>query len=100
MINNDTSLFKINYQIISLSQILSFHISVNTFHELKNYIDVDLHYTCMFKNMNKNLNSNINDRWFYYDDLKGYIEILDGYNIGYKNYRQNYQSYLLIYTKN
>ena len=54
----------------------------------------------MFKNMNKNLNSNINDRWFYYDDMKGYIKILDGYNIGYKNYRQNYPSTLLIYIKN
>ena len=51
----------------------------------------------MFKNMNKNLNSNINDRWFYYDNMKGYIEILDGYNIEYKNYSP---LTLLIYIQN
>ena len=107
--------------------ILSIHISINNFDELKDFNETinyyfkgeikiknyvyNLsglvlnksinHYICLFKNNNINLliNNNNNNVWFLYDDCTGYIEKLDQNNIGYKNLRNLYGNSLLIYTK-
>ena len=104
--------------------VLSIHISINNFDELKDfnetinyYLKEQIkiknniynlsglvlnksinHYICLFKNNNKNLLIN-NDVWFLYDDYSGYIDKLVQNNIAYKNFLNLYGNSLFIYTK-
>ena len=55
-------------------------------------------YIILFKYKNI-LSSVITDNWCLYDDLKGYIGILDSKNIGHLNIRNSYAVSLVIYLK-
>ena len=47
-------------------------------------------------NLNNILNDKL-DRWLFYDDLKGNIQILDNKDIGYNNIRKSNIGCLFVY---
>ena len=122
---NENNILNIKYEFLELPLILSFHISILKFEELKSYLDIinyyckgDIfiqnininligiilqksqdHYVTLFKNKNEDFNTPI-DSWCYYDDISGIIEIFDGNKVGYTNIINSYPSVLAVYKKN